>query len=483
MASAERVIDLHLPPDTAYSSLAATIVADAAKRAELSAEQARQLAEATTIAFELIVRDAMAGEREPIQVRAAWNPEDLRVSLSERGLPLDDAAARRDPNWPQILDRVDAAQWKLHTRGSELVLVVQRPHGLADTGEPPAPEQRVPLAPAQQYTIRRFQPDDGPGIARAFYQTWGYRYIFPAVYVPERLAELNATGAYHSIVAAAQDGEIVGHFALDPLPGTPLVDGCAAIVNPAHRGRGLLERMRQFAEDEAVRLGFGAFYTEPVTTHPRTQEDSAKIGAKLCAIVLGGDPANFTPKQMQYSGAGQRQSFTIYVKPLQERKQRAIYAPARHVAMVQTMYENLGLPAAFSDGAAPADGGELHITVSRAEGFATIDVAAPGTATAAQVQQALTDMRALGKIGAVYVNLPLEDPGTPHAADALEALGFFFCGVVPWAMSGRDALRLQLPLTPIDLSQVTIFGDFGAQLKAYIGRARKERAVRPAGAD
>ncbi len=466
---AERVIDLRLPPEAGYAMLAAYVAGDAAARAEFNETDRTKIADAARFGFELIVRDAMAGEREPIRVRAVWTPEELHISLLERGLPLEDGNARRDPSWPNILERVDSAQWKLHGRaGSELLLTLQRPHGIANEDAAPPREDSVPLAPQQRYTIRRFQPEDAPGVARAFYRTWGYNYVFPAVYVPKRLVELNNSNAYISIVAVAEDGEIVGHFALDPIPGTPLVDGCAAIVSPAHRGRGLLERLRQFAQDEAVRLGFGAFYTEPVTTHPRTQEDSAKIGASLCGIVLGGDPAAFTPKHMQYTGGGQRQSFTIYIKPLKARESRTIYAPPRHHEMIDAIYRNLGFASDVREGCAVTQTGDLHIGVSRSEGFAVIDVVTVGGTTMERIAQALADVRTLGRIGAVYVNLPLEDPGTPQVCDAIEAQGFFFCAVIPWAMGGRDALRLQLPLTPIDLSQVTIFGEFGAQLKAYI---------------
>jgi hypothetical protein len=464
------VIDLRIPAKSEFSDLAAYVAADAAARAELPAEQTQQLAEAVKLGFELVVRDAMADAREPLHVRAVWTPEDVRIALIERGLPLDGAAAARDPGWAQIVELVEGTQWKLHSSGSELLLTVKRPHGIAHSGDAPPAQHSMPLAPPQQYTVRRFQPQDAPGVARAFYQTWGYHYIVPAVYVPQRLIDLNASEAYISIVAVAQDGEIVGHFALDPLPGTPLVDGCAAIVNPAHRGRGLLERMREFAEHEAMRLGFGAFYTEPVTTHPRTQEDSVKIGAKLCAIVLGGDPAKFTPKAMQFSGAGQRQSFTIYIKPFATREKRTIYPPVIHRTMIETLYGNLGFPIDVQGGEAASAPGELHIEVNRSEGFATVTVARAGSATAERIAQVLEDIRTLRHVGAVYVNLPLEDPGTPALFESIALLGFFFCGVVPWAMGGHDALRLQVPLTPIDLSQVTIFGEFGAQLKAYIAQ-------------
>lgn len=469
MGLRERIVDVRLPAQVEYGALAALVVQDAATRAELHDEQRTELSRAAQLAFELIVRDALVCEREAIHVRTAWTPAQLRVSLIERGLPLDDSTARRDPHWLDIVDRVDSAHWKLHGRaGSELQLAVQRPHGIPHDGEQPPPEDSVPLAPEQTYTVRRFQPEDAPGVAQAFYRTWGYHYIFPAVYVPHRLVELNESNAYISMVAVGESGEIVGHYALDPLPGAPIADGCAAIVNPAHRGRGLLERLRHAAEDEAIRLGFAAYYSEPVTTHGRTQSESAKFGAHLCAIVLGGDPATFVPKGMRVTGAGQRQSFTVYFKPLSPREPRAIYAPPQHRAIVETIYANLGLPIDLRDGE-PAQGeGEVHVQAVRGEGFATIDVASIGAASAEHVAQAVSDLRNLGRLGAIYVNVPLEDAAAPALCEAVERLGFFFCGVVPWSMGGRDALRLQLPLTPIDLDQVTIIGDFGARLKAYI---------------
>lgn len=398
-----------------------------------------------------------------------WTPAELCVSLVEHGMPIDDAVARRDPHWQDIIERVDRAHWKLRGRaGSELQLAVRRPHGITHAAAPPPDAESVALAPEQTYTIRRFTAADAPGVARAFYLTWGYHYIFPAVYVPERLIALNTSNAYISMVAVAESGEIVGHYALDPVPGCSIADACAAIVVPAHRGRGLLERLRAAAEAEAVRLGFAAYYSEPVTTHGRTQSESAKFGARLCAIVLGGDPPSFVPKEMHVTGAGQRQSFTVYFKPLERRDPRVVYAPQRHRAVISKIYDSLALPVEIRDGAAPEGEGELHVEVVRGEGYATIDVVTPGMASGARLAQALSDLRDVTHIGAVYLNLPLEHPATPHLCDEAEKLGFFFCGVVPYSMAGHDVLRLQLPLTPIDLSGVTIVGDFGQALKAYI---------------
>lgn len=464
-------MELRVPPHADYASVVACVVADAASRAQLEEERAGALRDAAAEAFSLIARIAMAGEREPLRVLARWTPAELCVSLIERGEPIDDSQARRDPQWQAVLDRVDRAQWKFHARtGTELQLAVQRPHGLGAANSALPVEDRSLPAPPQTYSIRRFTAADAPGVARAFYLTWGYHYIFPAVYVPERLIELNANDAYISMVAVAENGEVVGHYALQPVPGAPIADACAAIVVPAHRGRGLLDRLRAAAEEEAMRLGFAAYYSEPVTTHGRTQSESAKFGAKLCAIVLGGDPRSFVPKKMSVTGAAQRQSFTVFFKPLVQREKRPVYAPPRHREMIAKIYAQLGIEIDMRDGEPASGNGDLHVEVVRAEGYATIDVAAAGPATGDQLAQAVADLRHIARLGAVYVNLPLDEPATPELCETVERLGFYFCGVVPWAMHGRDVLRMQQPLTRIDLTGVTVIGDFGEELKVYIGQ-------------
>ena len=88
-------------------------------------------------------------------------------------------------------------------------------------------------------------------------------------------------------------------------------------------------------------------------------------------------------------------------------------------------------------------------------------------------------MRSLAHLGALYVRLPLDDPAMPHLAAAAESCGVFFSGAAPWALDGRDALVLQLPLTPIDLSALTVVSDFGKELLSYIEVASKKAATSP----
>ncbi|MGA9943870.1 MAG: hypothetical protein WBE79_07615 [Candidatus Cybelea sp.] len=470
--------ELKVPPDLAFTSLVEAFVSDAAGRSELDAGQERGIVAGARCGFAAIVGEAMAEARTPVHVVATCTPLHLTLSLIERGLPMDDALARRDSGWNELRANVDAAHWRGHgTAGSELRLVVNRTHGVPPAGEPPIqPEEDVPLAPEQEYTIRRFTPADAPGVARAFYLTYGYAYDLPAVYVPERLIELNESERYVSIVAVTLAGDIVGHYALARDGDAPIADACGAIVLPAHRRRDLLNRLRDRAEREAIALGLAAYFSEPVTDHPRTQRASETFGAKACGLTLGEAPRSFVARHLELSTTTQRQSCMLYVKRLMPREPRTIHVPPHHREIVSRVYEQLGLPVTMGDGFAPHGRGLFHSSITRADGIASIEIEAIGSETAELVRQAVADLRTIHHLGAIYASLPLEDSGTPALCEAMESRGFFFSGVGPWMSNGKDTLRLQMPLTAIDLSALVVVGEFGRALLEYVSSERKRCA-------
>lgn len=467
-----------MPPDLTFLTLVEAFVVDAARRSELTRDQELGMVDAARLAFQMTVDEALTDCRDPLHVVAACTPLHLALSLFEHGLPIDDALAQRGSKWSELSDAVDEAHWHMHgTAGSELRLVVNRPHGVPLAAEPPK-EEDVPLAAAQAYTVRRFQPKDAPGIARAFYLTYGYAYDLPAVYVPSRLVELNESGRYVSIVAVAAGGEVVGHYALARDGDEPIADACGAVVVPAHRGRNLLNRLRNHAEEVASELGLAAYYSEPVTDHPRTQHAGESFGAKACGITLGEAKRSFVARHMELSTTSQRQSCMLYVKVLRRRTARTIYPPSHHRAVVASVYDQLELPVAEAEGGTrPAGHGVFHTAITRADAVATIEIVAIGSKTAELIRQTVEDLRATKRLGAIYASLPLEDPGTPELCEALERCGFFFSGVGPWMLGGTDALRLQMPLEPIDLSELVVIGEFGRKLLDYVAAERERCAA------
>ncbi|HYL27213.1 MAG TPA: hypothetical protein VEW74_05210, partial [Candidatus Nitrosotalea sp.] len=361
--------ELRVPPELAFASLIEVFVADAASRCDFTERKRHDAVAAARVGFAAIVDEALAESREPVRIVARCTPVHFELSLFERGLPIDDALARRNPKWSELAALVDEAHWHLHgTGGSELRLFVKRcaPAGAADSAGDRAPTEVTP-APPQRYMIRRFQPRDAEGVARAFYLTYGYAYDMPAVYAPARLTELNESGRYASIVALDEGGEVVGHYALAREGEAPIADACGAIVVPAHRGRDLLNRLRERAEREAIALGLAAYYSEPVTDHPRTQAASESFGAKACGITLGEAPRGFLARHMRLAATTPRQSCMLYVKVLRAREPRTIYAPERHRAILSRIYAELGLPITVGRAVAPSGRGEFRSAIVRAD--------------------------------------------------------------------------------------------------------------------
>ena len=55
--------------------------------------------------------------------------------------------------------------------------------------------ESAPLAPQQQYTVRRMQPSEAVQVSQLMYRTYGGTYFNPDVYYPERVAAHNANGS------------------------------------------------------------------------------------------------------------------------------------------------------------------------------------------------------------------------------------------------------------------------------------------------
>jgi GNAT superfamily N-acetyltransferase len=463
-------ITLGVPPSKDFESVVAAVVADAIRRIGLADEPSQSVRDGVVNAFRLIVEDAMNDCAEPIRLHLAESAEAFRVSLHEKGVPLDKTRAARDPRWNEILQCCDRAAWHWHGKaGTELRLTFAQT-ALPAAGVAREAHDAVAASPsaAHAYTVRRFRPEDAHGVVRVFHASYGYGYDVPSAYEPRRLCELNKAERYISFVAVDENGDIAGHYALDREPGAPIAEGCGAVVDPRHRGQHLLERLREAAEAHARAIGLSAFFTEPVTDHAVTQNESERMGARITAISLGFSPRTMLARHMDLTSTKQRQSLTLYVKPLLPPEPRTVYAPARHREVLAELYARLQIPLTMREGSEPGGEGSLHVSIVKASGNATITVERVGKETISVVRQAAADAVALGSLGVIYAMLPLSDPGTPALAEVLERDGFIFSGLAPWMIDGKDALRLQRLLEPVDTSELTIASDAGRRLLAYI---------------
>jgi len=82
----------------------------------------------------------------------------------------------------------------------------------------------------------------------------------------------------------------------------------------------------------------------------------------------------------------------------------------------------------------------------------------------------------LRRVDWISLDLPLSHPGAQQFCERIEALGFFFAGVIP-ELVGDDVLRLQyLNEVEADLESVHLASDFARELFAYVVAAMKGQA-------
>jgi hypothetical protein len=336
-----------------------------------------------------------------------------------------------------------------------------------------------PLAPEQSYTIRRLKPDDAVQVSRCVYRVYGYTYPNEDIYYPERISGLNESGELISAVALDAEGTVVGHYALErPRQGLVAESG-QAVVAPAHRGRRLMERMRTLLEEEAVRLGLVGVFGQPVTSHTFSQHVNEGFGSRVCGVTLGLVPRSFTCKKTDFEVLQQRESTMLYFKYLRSPGKALVAAPARHSQILGRIYAHLGVEIE-PVGPGPLEGhGEVAVTYDRSWGFGVIRALRLGADTPAVVDLARRSLLSIAGAEAVYLELPLAQPGAPEACEKAESSGFFFSGVGPSLAADGDALRLQTLGAPLDMARLKVLDPFGQDLLAYI-TAERERVGRAA---
>ena len=485
--------ELILPCHAESGAIARAYARELASAARLAPEQGELFAVAVSEACRAIVCSGLApAAEEPFHLLALVTPRAFTMAIRERGAPFDPTICGPSlerpgvdrppvtigaPCWEQIHRAVDVVHWSNRgAAGMELHLVKYRTDG-AVTEHLPAAEltpfaHDAPLAPEQRYTVRRFESADAVGVAQSIYRAFGYTYADADIYYPARIVHLNETGQLVSIVALDEAGTVVGHLGLERPDLGPIAESSDAAVVPAHRNHHLLQRLREFAEAEASRLGLAGLVGYSVTTHPFSQRMEEQVGAHLCAVVLGQLPRSTRFTGIATAPITQRVSTMLYFKHLGPAPAVVMHPPPRHAAMLERLYANLGVAATARTAGTRADAGHVTASLDRIWGFGEISVEVVGANTAAELRRARQDLCAIAGIDVVYLYLPLAQAGTPDLCAEAEAEGFFFSGLGPRFLPDGDALCLQYVPRELDPRRLQVASPFGQELLAYVEAER-----------
>ena len=325
----------------------------------------------------------------------------------------------------------------------------------------------TPLAPQQEYNIRKAVPEEALQISQLIYRIYGNTYFNEDVYYPDRVATQHSNGSVLSVIATDTEGNLAGHCALEFNNEGPVAEVGQAAVDPRHRARGLLNQMKDALGSEAQSRGLAGWYADSVTVHIYTQKSNAHHGGHVCGVGLGVSPRNESFGGIAQTLA-QRVSCVIYFHWLTEPEHRTVFVSERHQEIILDIYANLGCTVTFGDAATPSDKhGTLLINMNPRAHFAVIHVTKLGQDSVQSIRRAARELIEMSHIEALLVELPLEDPGAPETCETLETYGFGFTGVGPHFSAGGDVLKMEYLVEPLEKNPIKLFEPFAERLVAY----------------
>ncbi|MDX1548327.1 MAG: GNAT family N-acetyltransferase [Rhodothermales bacterium] len=346
-----------------------------------------------------------------------------------------------------------------------IVQVVPSPH-IADVAVEDLCERSPVAAPETPYTVHPMTEDDAEDAARLIYRTYGDSYMKEELYFPRQIALALERQDKFGVMARTPEGEAVGYFAVLRTTDSRIGEVGEAVVAPAHRRRGVMTRMLDALIDEARQRGLLALFGEAVTVHAFSQRANARFGFHSTALLL----AAFGVCRYRHliEDYAQDLSVVIDVLPLQPLGTRTAYLPARYAGLLEELYATLGADLRTAAPAwVPAPRSDLALTLNHEFGHALLVARRYGVDFAASVATTAADLRRQG-LRVLYVDLPLDDPGTPHAAETLHAEGFVLAGMMPLFHQERDYLRLQHLGVELDFSAIHVHSGLAHRLKARI---------------
>ena len=443
-------------------------------------------------AFLHILKNAFAsGELSEITITTDIDNFHFKLSFFDKGLPFDSSSTKEyQPSEDvDLLDTegidlfiikqyVNHVQWINHgSQGKEFRLLIELPNKdiveLLENREEPVASKFVPKM--EDVETRPFKESDAIKIAQTIYRAYGYTYPNEDLYYPERITKLNESGELISMVCYdTKRNELVGHYALEKDSNSAIAESGQAVVVPEYRGFNLMEKMRNKLEAYAKELQLEGILSQPVTTHIYSQKANVRFNSLPCGFSFGLVPKRLSFRQIHQS-LSQRESCLTYFKLFKKRKRKA-FLPEKHKEFIQQTYKDMGIDfiEQFSETINSEENGAVKSVYSSSWGFGVITISHLGAANISEIKQAIHNLLFTIKSEVIFLYLPIEDGDVSDLVDFVESEKFFFSGLVPSYLKGKDAIRFEYLNGTIDISKINIFEEKAKEIFHYVLNAKEK---------
>ncbi len=490
----EIMTELRIPNKIEMLFVLQSFVTESAKVIHLPNSLVERLKLVSEEAFLHVLKNAFSPEESShIRVTVKTNSLYFQLSFFDKGLPFDNSLAKEyhpetaisqmDTEGMELFlikQFVDRVEWINHgIKGKEFRLSLELPQkDIFTLLKGKKGKQEEVVTNIDNIEIKSFEPGDAIKIARTIYRAYGYTYPNEELYYPEKITALNKNGQLVSVVCYdRKKDEVVGHYALERPSAGSVAESGQAVVAPGYRGFHLMGKMRNVLEEKAEELQLEGILSQPVTTHILSQKVNAGFGSKPCGFSFGLVPQKLSFRQIDTS-LSQRESCMLYFKPMKPRK-RTLWLPEQHKKIIGTIYSHLNIHYREDSltTTKPDKDGKVQSNYYAGWGFGVINVSELGKNNFFEIKQALYNLLFTLKADVIFLYIPLEDADISSLTESVEKEKFFFCGITPSFLNGKDVVRFEYLNGTIDASKIKIYGEQAKEIFSYVLN-EKEKVLR-----
>ncbi|MFP4084209.1 MAG: ATP-binding protein [Desulfonatronovibrio sp.] len=495
------VITIHLPADTRLVSAAVAALREYSAGIGFGEPDISRISLALEEAFCYAVSMGYGTDRDTVRVILGRTALGLRMTLTSRGIPLDEEALPRyDPKRLHldgdmtgihshlVRSTVDKAVFSI-LKGNRRKIILFKNLPPAKDHSPAEQSCPIPEKSKPTTTLCLAGPGDAEGIARLALRSHGSLLFNVDIYYPDRVREMLEQGEMHSMVVKTPQGEILGHGALVAEAAGALVEEITfGMVDKRLRGQNCSNELADALLADARERGLHGVFALAVCNHDLSQRSVLRAGFGECALMMAASPPSKSwsraQEQSRVKLEPSRIANLVLIRFLQKTRAVPLFPPRNHQDMINRIHQHLGLPEtsqglqsglkcqesrkAGDPGLGGLQAGQVRLRVETdiREGWAWIVVLKYGLDAVVQVEEQLRRLCSQN-MPVIYMMLPLEAPATAAITKPLEDKGFFFSGIT-FCPEGREYLALQYVSADPGFDRVQVHSPFARELLNYV---------------
>lgn len=473
------IAKLEILPEKKYLKAIVDLVSDLATANGISKKNTNHLDKILIEIFNNIVKYGFQDDVSiPIEIAIFKRLHTLVISLEDKGLPFDyeNLELGEDKRFKSYLSKGYADQvnfYCLGNLGNKTEIVKNLPASdirqEMDISEHYKHLEIEPVGPGAEIKIDAFKNDKIHELVRLVYKCYGYTYANEFMYYPEQIESRLNSKLMSSCGAYNKDNELIGHLAfIFSNRDAKVGESGEAVVDPRYRGNGIFPKMKSFLTDHAVERELIGVYGEAVTVHPYSQKGSLELGSTETGFLLGYSPGTVTFQNISDNEKPRRQSIALMYTPIIKSSKVKIYIPEVYEHIIKTIYQRMEYEREVvienQESVYPhSEPGHVSVNMRSDHNQGIITVSKFGNNTLNEIRFHLKQLR-LQRTDCIYVDLPLNQPGSGFKASKLRELGFFYGYLIP-EYSDSDVLRLQyLNNVAISRGDIKTASEFGEHL-------------------